>query len=136
MKPPLLLLLLTIGAGLNSAYAQSPSQSPTSTPQADTVRRSASDVVDMLAKKLSLSDDQKSKILPIIADRRQKTQAVREDPSANSRQQLLQARSIMEESDKRINLLLTPEQRQAYAQVEQQMRAQMKARRAQGAAAT
>jgi len=38
----------------------------------------------------------------------------------------------MQESAKRINMILTPEQRRIYAQVEQEMRAQMKARRAQG----
>jgi len=32
-------------------------------------------------------------------------------------------------------MILTPEQRQIYAQVEQEMRAQMKARRAQGSVA-
>jgi Spy/CpxP family protein refolding chaperone len=44
-------------------------------------------------------------------------------------------RSIMQESDERINMIPTPEQRPIYAQVEREMRAQMKARRAQGSVA-
>jgi hypothetical protein len=47
-----------------------------------------------------------------------------------------QLESILEDSDKRINALLTAEQQKAYADVEQEMRAQLKARRGLGAATT
>jgi hypothetical protein len=47
-----------------------------------------------------------------------------------------QLESIREDSDKRINALLTAEQQKTHADVEQEMRAQLKARRAQGAATT
>ena len=47
-----------------------------------------------------------------------------------------QLESILEDSDKRINALLTAEQQKTHADVEQEMRAQLKARRAQGAATT
>jgi hypothetical protein len=44
-----------------------------------------------------------------------------------------QLESILEDSDKRINALLTAEQQKSYADVEQELRAQLKARSAQGA---
>ncbi|HEY2675404.1 MAG TPA: hypothetical protein VGI65_00445 [Steroidobacteraceae bacterium] len=80
----------------------------------------------MLASKLSLSDDQKNAITPIIADRQQKLKALMADASAPRRQRGQQARQIMSDSNAKINAILTPDQQTKYAQIEQQMREQMK----------
>src|SRR5882757_563317 len=133
MKTLFLLVILMTGSTMIPAQAQSPDD-PSATSATDTPGRSASDVVDILAKRLSLSDDQKAKILPIIADRRQKIQDVRNDSTLRPRQRMRQVKGILADSDKTINALLTPEQQSAYAQVEQDMKAQAKARRGQGAA--
>ncbi len=135
MKPlhSLLMLMLMSGA-LPSAQAQAPADTaPSST--APMPAHSPTDVVDRLAKKLSLTDAQKSKILPIIAARQQKIQAVRNDSALAPQQKMGQAQAIMKDSDAQINALLSPEQQQAYAQIEQEMRGQMRAHREQGSPA-
>jgi protein CpxP len=91
--------------------------------------------VEMLGKRLSLTDQQKSQILPIIAERQQKIQAIRTDASLPPGQRMSQAQSIMKDSDAKINALLTPEQQQSYSQIEHDMRARMKPYHQQGSAA-
>lgn len=83
----------------------------------------------MLASKLSLTDDQKSQIAPIIADRRTQMKALRNDASLGRFQRRREAKQIMEESDKKINAILTPDQRKQYAELEKEMRERMKERR-------
>jgi hypothetical protein len=135
MKPLFLLLILmassvTIAGGVES---QADSAAPAET---ETVGRSAKDALDMLAKRLSLTDDQKSKILPIIVERRRKIQEVRTESTQFARQKRGQIRGIYEDSDRRINALLTGEQQKAYAALEQAMRVELRTRRAQSATTT
>jgi Spy/CpxP family protein refolding chaperone len=79
---------------------------------------------------LSLSDDQKAKITPIIADRQEKLKALAES-SGRRRKKAREMRSIMEDSDKKIEALLTNEQKTKYEQMEQERREQARERRAQ-----
>jgi hypothetical protein len=59
---------------------------------------------------------------PLLASRRrQKIQEVRTTSTLPRRQKMGQVRGIYEESDKRINALLTAEQQNAYAALEQEM---------------
>jgi periplasmic protein CpxP/Spy len=102
-------------------------QDSSAPPQAQTLP-SPDHVVEMLANKLSLSDDQKKAILPIIADRQQKMKALMSDTSTSRMQRGQQARQIMSDSDAKIKAILTPEQQTKYAQIEEQMREQMKQR--------
>jgi Spy/CpxP family protein refolding chaperone len=84
-------------------------------------------VVAKLNSQLSLTDDQKTKITPIIAERQEKLKTLA-DSSGRRHRKARKAKSIIEDSDKKINAVLTGEQRQKYAEMEQQMRAQMKQR--------
>src|SRR5512146_1215486 len=77
---------------------------------------SPDDVVQRLGEKLNLSDDQKAQIKPIIADRQQKMQALRSDTSLRRGQKGRQMKSIMEDSDKKINAILTADQQKQYAE--------------------
>jgi protein CpxP len=90
----------------------------------------------MMAKRLSLTDDQKSKILPIIVERRQKIQELRTTSTLPRRQKMEQVRGIYEDSDKRINALLTAGQQKGYAAIEQEMRAHKRNRRSESATPT
>jgi periplasmic protein CpxP/Spy len=132
MKTLLVLLTLLGGAAAMSAHAQSPSQTPGAAPAAP--QHSPTEVVEMLGKRLSLSDEQKSQILPIITERQQKIQALRNDASLPPQQRMNQVQSIMKDSDAKINALLTPEQQQGYSQIEQGMR-RMRPYHQQGSAA-
>ncbi len=102
-------------------------QDSSAPPQAQTFP-SPDHVVETLANKLSLSDDQKKAILPIIADRQQKMKALMSDTSSSRMQRGQQARQIMSDSDAKIKAILTPDQQTKYAQIEEQMREQIKQR--------
>ncbi len=99
------------------------------TPDDNAQRRSPDQIVDRLASRLNLTDDQKSQILPIITDRQQKLQTLRADTSMRRRKKMRQMKSILEESDTKINAILNDQQKQQYAQMEQQMREQIRERR-------
>ena len=88
------------------------------------------EVVAKMDSKLSLSDDQKAKIKPIIADRQEKLKALAAD-SGRRRKKAREAKSIMEDSDKQITAVLNDDQRQKYSEVQQEMREQMRERRQQ-----
>lgn len=83
---------------------------------------SPTQVVNFLGNKLNLTDDQKSQILPIIADRQQKMQALRADTSMRPLQKKRKMKAILSDSDKKINAVLNNEQKKQYAQIEEQMR--------------
>ncbi len=85
-------------------------------------------VVNILAGKLSLTDDQKAQITPIIAERQQKMRALQSDTSERPRRKARKMKGILTDSDKKINAILTPDQQKQYAQIEQHMREQMKQR--------
>jgi periplasmic protein CpxP/Spy len=135
MKPLFVVLILLCGAAVMSAHAQSTSQAPTPGAWPAAPAHSPAEVVEMLGKRLSLTDEQKSQILPIITERQQKIQAIRNDPSLPPRQRMSQAQGIMKDSDAKINALLTQEQRLGYSQIEQDIRARMKPYHQQGSAA-
>ena len=118
--------ILCVAACLSAPgiWAQPP-QDSTAGPQAPP---SPEQVVGMLTAKLSLSEDQKNAITPIIAERQQKLMAVKNDTAAPRRQRGQQMRQIMSDSDAKINAILTPDQQAKYAQIEQQMRDQMRQR--------
>jgi Spy/CpxP family protein refolding chaperone len=83
-------------------------------------------VVAMMSSKLSLTDDQKTKITPIIADRQQKIQALKADTSMRKMKKAREAKSIMGDSDKKIEAILTDDQKQKYAAMKEQMKEKMK----------
>ena len=117
----------TIIAPLARAQDQPPAN-------AQTVRQppSPEQVVELLGKKLDLTEDQKAKITPIIAGRQQQTQALRADTSMRQRKKMRKLKSIFKDSDKKIEAILTKEQKQQYAQIKEQMREQMKERKNRG----
>jgi hypothetical protein len=125
---PLLILMMSAVADSVAIAADLQEQSAPLPSETETTGRSATDALNMLTQRLSLSDDQKSKILPILVDRRQKIREVLADSTLRRRQKMAQMSGILEDSDKRINALLRAEQQKTYAVIEQEMKAQLKAR--------
>jgi periplasmic protein CpxP/Spy len=127
---PGLILMMSAAASpaAGAAEADSQEQSAPAQPETETAGRSANDVLNMLSQRLTLSDDQKSQILPILEERRRKIREVLADSTLRPRQKRGQVGGILEESARRINGLLSPEQQKTYAVIEQEMKAQMKAR--------
>ena len=83
-------------------------------------------VVAMMSKKLSLTDDQKTQITPIIAERQQKMAALKANPPARKMHAAREAKSIMGDSDKKIEAVLNDQQKQQYAQMKEEMKEKAK----------
>ena len=130
-------LALTIPAAMR---AQEPPQAPPqaapaqaddSTP-APARTRTPEQLLKFYDSKLTLTDDQKDQLKPLIADRQQKLQALRADTTMRPRDRLKKAEAVEQDSDKKINAVLTPDQQKKYADLEKQMREQARERRQQG----
>lgn len=129
MKPAIPLLIFMIGSAAIAVGADLPQESAPSAPaETENAAGSANDVLNALTQRLGLSDDQKSKILPILVERRQKIREALADSALRRRQKMAQIEGILEDSDKRINPLLSPEQQKTYAVIEQETKAKLKAR--------
>jgi Spy/CpxP family protein refolding chaperone len=89
---------------------------------------SPDEAVARLSTKLNLSDDQKSKITPIIADRQALMRELMSDSSGRRLQKARKAKSIMSDSDKKIEALLTSDQKKTYEQMKEERREQMQSR--------
>ncbi len=129
MKWMFSLLILMAGSVAFAGEAGSQESVPTP-PETVTAGRSANDVVIVLAKHLSLTEDQKSKILPIIIERQRKIQEVWTSSTLFVRQKQVQVRGINKDSDRRINALLTGDQQKAYSALEQERKVQRRMRQA------
>jgi protein CpxP len=68
---------------------------------------------------LNLTDDQKAKLRPIIADENQQMEALRNDNSINQAQKIDKANQIRAQASPKIKAILTPEQLQKLAQLQQ-----------------
>ena len=80
---------------------------------------------------LSLTDDQKAKLKPIIADRQQGMLDLKNDTSSPPRQKMKRMQTLKASTDKRINAILTPDQQKKYAAMEAEQMEKMKERRAE-----
>jgi len=69
---------------------------------------------------LNLSDDQKAKLRPIIQDENQQMEAVRSDNSLTQEQKIDKANQIRAAASPKIKAILTPEQLQKLAQLQQE----------------
>ena len=117
------LALFAVQPSFSLGYPQD-SQAPAAASQA--TPPSPDQVVAMMSSKLSLTDDQKTKITPIIADRQQKMKALKADTSMRKMKKAREAKSIMDDSDKKIEAVLTAEQKPKYEQMEAEMKEKMK----------
>lgn len=119
----LVVALILSGATAAPSYAQAPDQ------QASGMQPKTPDqVVAFLDSKLHLSDDQKKRIEPVIAERQQRLAALREDSSTPRLRKAHKLKGIFEDSDKKIEAVLTEQQKPVYQQVREQMKEEVRAR--------
>ena len=124
----LLILMTSSLAFAGESGLQEPVPDPT---VAASAGRSANDVLNVLARRLSLTEDQKSKILPIIVERQRKIQEVWTSSTLFVRQKQGHVRGINEDSDRKINALLTGEQQKTYFALKQERKVQRRLRQVQ-----
>jgi protein CpxP len=70
-----------------------------------------------LGKQLGLTQDQVEQIRPIIADRQQQMESIRDDASLMPRDRRMKMRSVMEDSRNKIEALLTDSEKQQFEQM-------------------
>jgi protein CpxP len=76
-----------------------------------------------MAKKLGLTADQQAKIEPILADRDQQVQTLRANTALAPNDRKAQLRSLVQDSDSKIEAFLNDNQKQQYEQMKQNRRA-------------
>jgi periplasmic protein CpxP/Spy len=127
-----LALAISLPAAAQSSATNSPSQSaPAQTSPApappSSVQQSAPSTASPNSAQaqanednpLNLTDDQKAKLRPIIADENQQMEALRNDNSMSQTQTIDKANQIRAQASPKIKAVLTPEQLQKLAQLQQ-----------------
>ncbi len=84
--------------------------------------------VNIMAKRLNLSDDQKQKLQTIFADSQQQMQSVRQDSSLSREDKMAKVKTLRSQTDEKINGILNDDQKQKYAQMKEQGRERMQER--------
>ena len=124
-----LVIGLLAAAPLGAALAQdaAPNASNVATPQhAPDPHKQA----QRLAHKLGLDAGQQAKLATILGDRQQQVAALRADTALSTRERRAKLRAIHQDSESRIQSLLSPAQQQQYAQLQQAIKARRQARQA------
>jgi Spy/CpxP family protein refolding chaperone len=88
--------------------------------------------VNMLAKRLNLTDDQKQKLQGIFADQQQQMQSMRQDSSLSRQDRMEKMKTLRSEADEKVNGILNDDQKQKYAQMKEKARERMEQHRGGG----
>lgn len=117
--------------------AQTPASSQDSTaPQADTQggtaismhhnhRTSPTRQLKKMTKMLNLTPDQQQQMLPILQDRSTQMKAMQDNTSLSPQQRRQQGQTLMQETNQKLEAIMTDSQKQQYEQAMQQRRDQM-----------
>ena len=81
--------------------------------------------LDMLTTRLKLTDDQQTKIKPILADRDTQNAAIRGDQSLAREDRMAKMMKLRTDTDGKINAILTDDQKAEYKKMNDEMRARM-----------
>jgi protein CpxP len=108
------------------ANAQSDAQSGESGHRGHRQAMSPDQQLERLTKMLSLTDDQKNQIRPILEDRQQKMQSLHSDSSLSREDRMSKARSTFEDSNNKIRAVLNDDQKQKFDQMQQRRREHMR----------
>lgn len=117
-----LILSTVMVAGVIAAAAQQPDQQSGSEDSARQARHRPDPqrTVQMLAKRLNLTDDQKQKLLPVLTGQQEQMRSIVSDSSLSQADRREKIKALRQESDTRINSILNDEQKQKYAQLKQE----------------
>jgi Spy/CpxP family protein refolding chaperone len=136
MRKQISCLALLAFSGL-TMFATPQEQAPAaSAPQAQTPGQRQFDPnrqVRQMTKKLNLTADQQQQLLPILTERNQQMQAIRNDNSLSRQDRHAKMLAVREDNQNKIKALLTPDQQKAYDQMQQQARERHQNKKAQGA---
>ena len=91
--------------------------------------------LQMLTKRLKLTSDQQEKIKPILADRATQMGSIRNDSSLQPDDRREKMRTLMTDTNSKIEGVLTDKQKKSYQSMEQERRERMQNRQGGGGAA-
>jgi Spy/CpxP family protein refolding chaperone len=92
--------------------------------------------VQRLAKRLQLTSEQQSQLLPILSQRTERAKAIRNDSTLSATDRRAKLRDLRQESEAQIKNVLTDTQKQQYDAMVQQRRSHMKRHEAGTASAS
>jgi protein CpxP len=92
--------------------------------------------VQRLAKRLQLTSDQQSQLLPILSQRAEQAKTLRSDTSLSAEDRRAKMRELRQESNTQIRNVLTDSQKQQYDAMQQKARSHMNGKRHQAPAAS
>lgn len=98
----------------DQGQAQLPAGHPSHAMQTDPDQQLAT-----LTQKLNLTTDQQTEIKPILVDRQQKLHALMQNQSLSQDDRRSQAKSVMSDSNSRIEAVLTGDQKQKFEAMQQ-----------------
>jgi protein CpxP len=84
---------------------------------------------DALAKRLNLSADQKAKVYDLNLERAREIEKLRNSQNASKKDQMEKFRAFNEETEQKLNSILTVEQQKSYQQIKNEARDRMQQRR-------
>ncbi len=131
MKKGFCLLAMSSLLGIGAAMGATQDQQAAPAPQEGHGPRRQMDPeqqVKMLTKRLNLTSDQQAKLLPILTDQKQQFESIRNDSSLAQKDRFQKMHAVREDSDTKIQALLTDSQKQAYTQMKAEMRERMQQR--------
>lgn len=96
--------------------------------QARTPEQRAQMTTDALERKLALTADQKVKVYALNLERAERMEKIMKTEKEERKAQMQQHKALMEESDKKINQVLTSEQQKSYEAMKQESREKMKSK--------
>ena len=82
---------------------------------------------------MNLTDEQNAKLQPIIQDENRQMEALRNDTSMTQEQKIAKANEVRQNASPKIKAILTPEQLQKLADLQQKARQQQQSAPAQAA---
>lgn len=78
--------------------------------------------LEWMSKELNLTDDQKAKLKPILADESKQMQSMHDDTSLTQDQKRDKMKELHQNTDSQINEILTPDQQKKYADLKAQQK--------------
>ncbi len=120
--------VMTSGVILAMPVQQQDQPAPPPPPQAGEHHADPNRQLKNLTRRLTLSADQQSQILPILTDRDQQAEAVRNDASLSKQDRRSKLKDIRSSSDTKLRAVLTDAQRDEYDKMmaENQERARLR----------
>jgi Spy/CpxP family protein refolding chaperone len=124
-----LAMAISLAAGAQTPPSQQPSQSapqttpappPSEQPSAPSANQNSAQPQANEDNPLNLTDEQKAKLRPIIMGENQQMEALRNDTSMTQDQKIAKANQIRADASPKIKAILTPDQLQKLAELQQE----------------